>query len=102
MNESPTRFDDSLPNFAKIIVDELGDEAVLDDFILRDGSGRLTYVTHTKLDEHKREAISTRAKALKPYIYDDSAVAFIDDLFDDHIKDEDEAVFEYVKHPNFE
>ena len=68
MIEIPTRFDDSLPSFARIIADELGDQAVLDNFFLRDSSGRLTYVTHTRLHEQKWKAISDRASKLKPYV----------------------------------
>jgi hypothetical protein len=97
----PTRFDDSLPNFAQIVVDELGEKAVHDNFFLRDSSGRLTYITLARLDDRKREAISNRAATLKPYVYEESAVVFIDDLFDERIKDEDDAVFERVDHPNF-
>ena len=43
MNSS-IRFDDSLPAFAALVRDEWGQEAINENFFLRDVTGRLTFI----------------------------------------------------------
>ncbi|WP_334486965.1 ParA family protein [Bradyrhizobium algeriense] len=98
-----TTYDDALPKFAAIVARVLGDKAPIENFFLRDSSGRLTFVHTEHLDRTDRNKIVREARELEPYVERGSAsVASISELFDVGNADTEPGLFEYIQHPVYE
>ena len=93
----PTRYDDALPEFAALVKKTLGQNAVFQNYFLRDASGRLTFVLVRKIAELKRAELIRGARKLRPYVGDD-AVARPEDLLDPALAQQDIGVFERIDH----
>lgn len=65
-NEPKPRFDESLPAFVDAIFSSLGKPALLSGSVLRDASGRLTFISNTELTESQREAATHAATHRAP------------------------------------
>jgi hypothetical protein len=98
------RFDDSLPMFAGLILQEWGQAAIDNHLFLRDVTGRLTFVV---LDEmHSTDArIALADKALTqlaPYVDGNGfAVATPEELFDERLKSLQQARKIHLAEPSF-
>lgn len=91
---SPIHFDDSLPIFASLVLNEWGAQAIIENFFLRDVSGRLTFVVlQSERSTHERISLASNAvAALGGYVDGDGfAVATPDELFDERLKDQTQA-----------
>lgn len=74
-------FDDSLPKFTSLLVEELGTNAVEDGLFSRDTSGRLSFFSATKLTKKILTRISKLALSeLGAYARADRPIADIDDF----------------------
>jgi hypothetical protein len=98
------RFDDSLPEFARIVELNWGNGAVKDNLFLRDASGKLTFVVSA--DGHSaddRAALAGLAvQGLGAYVDGDGfAVATPQELFDDTLTDPEAAISIELDHPRF-
>jgi len=100
----PIRFDDSLPAFAALVKNALGEAALADNLFLRDASGRLTFVMLRdvpSLDARKNLA-DLAVSELGAYVDKDGfAIATPDELFDDRLKDIEKAIKLNVSHSLF-
>lgn len=91
---SPIYFDDSLPIFASLVLKEWGAQALVENFFLRDVSGRLTFVVlQSERSADERISLASNAVAvLGSYVDGDGfAVATPDELFDERLKDQSQA-----------
>lgn len=94
-------YDDALPLFAARIRNLLGEAALIDNLILRDSEGRLTFVRlDPTADETTLAALRGEAAVLAPYL-DPQPVATPADLFDDSLNDPALGVIERIEHPAF-
>jgi hypothetical protein len=99
---APTRFDDALPKFAALASKILGEQAPLDNFFLRDASGRLTLVLTDEIEESKRKKLVQGVKSLRPYVEDgQGALAHASDLFDASLLEPNVGVFERIDHRSY-
>lgn len=70
------RFDDSLPKFVAVLVEQLGQAKLSSGMILRDSTGRLAFFASDELDQATIEALSKRLREeLGPYARPDRVVA---------------------------
>jgi hypothetical protein len=83
----PVFYDDALPQFATIVADVLGAEALLKNCFLRDASGLLTFVVTSRLDQVQVEEIAKRAIDLAPYVSETNSIATPEELFDPTLSD---------------
>jgi hypothetical protein len=98
----PTRYDDALPKYAALVRNVLGENGPLDNYFLRDASGRLTLILTQKIRDSERKRLLQGAKKLKPYVGNDqSALASPEDLLDPKLSEPDVGVFERIDHKNF-
>jgi hypothetical protein len=75
------RFDDSLPILAKVLVSELGPDALASGAALRDITGRLAFFVPFELDEATIDRVSSRLReALGGYARTDRILAGRDDF----------------------
>jgi hypothetical protein len=74
-------FDDSLPRLTKVVRRELGDDALRYGVILRDATGRLSFVSASESGSAEERIRITRAlnEALGPYARTDSVLAYCDE-----------------------
>lgn len=89
MTTSSIRFDDALPVFAALVVQEWGALPITENIFLRDVTGRLTFVLlNDKFSAEVRATLASKAvAALGHYVDGDGfAVATPDELFDDRLK----------------
>jgi Mrp family chromosome partitioning ATPase len=97
--KAPTRYDDALPKFAALVSKVLGEEATLDNFFLRDASGKITLVLTQEIPESKRKRLILGVKNIEPYVDDGAgALARPQELFDPALAEPDIGVFERVDH----
>jgi hypothetical protein len=97
-----TLFDDALPLFASLVHDTLGEDGPLENFFLRDSSGRLTFVYTTEITADQKAVLIAKAKKLRPYVEEGSSgIASPDELFDPALSDPDIGVFEWIDHPAY-
>lgn len=100
---TPTRYDDALPKFAALVSKILGESAPLENFFLRDASGRLTFVLRQKISESQKKKLIQGAKRIRPYIENErSAIARPEDLFDPELAKPDISVYERVEHSAYQ
>jgi hypothetical protein len=101
MNKA-TRYDDALPRFAALVQKTLGEDAPLDNYFLRDASGRLTLVLTRAIAGPKKKQLIQGAKKLMPYVgAGESALATPEDLLDPKLAEPDVGVFERIDHRSF-
>jgi Mrp family chromosome partitioning ATPase len=101
---TPIRFDDSLPAFAALVREALGEAALANNLFLRDASGQLTFVMLRDIpSSDKRSGIAARAVSkLGAYVDKDGfALATPDELFDDSLKDIRNAITLKISHDLF-
>lgn len=83
-------FDDALPRFAKLVLDECGKDAITHNLFLRDATGRLTFVVlNESISKEQQVALAGKA-VLNLNGYVDSreySVATPNDLFDNSLGD---------------
>ncbi len=96
-----THYDDALPNFAALVLELLGEEAVLDHLFLRDAAGRLTFVALKPIAPNVLAALREGAAKLAPWVDPDSPVAEPQDLFDESLSDPATGFPEWIDHPPF-
>lgn len=87
---STVRFDDSLPLFIDLIVEEWGLDAVSNNLFLRDPAGKLTFLSiDGKHDGKEREALALKAATILQGYTDTEgfAVATPSELFDDSLSE---------------
>lgn len=94
-------YDEALPRFAAIVKDELGDDAPLDNYFLRDASGKLTIVLTSEVSIESRKRIEKKAERIVPYIEAGSATSYPHELLDPVFEDPDLGAFERIDHPSF-
>lgn len=83
-------FDDSLPLFAKFVVEELGTSVLERNFFLRDALGVLSFIVlDDKISSDLRSKLSAKVEVLLDGYVDHDGFAFTtpDELFDDNLKD---------------
>ena len=95
------QYDDALSEFAAIVQELLGADAVLDHLFLRDAAGRLTFVVLKPLAPEILVQIRDNAAKLAPWVHPDSAVAEPEDLFDDTLRDPEVGFLERIDHLAF-
>jgi MinD-like ATPase involved in chromosome partitioning or flagellar assembly len=85
-------FDDSIPEFAKLVIDEWGREALKENLFLRDITGKITFVvTSPGYRKFDRNVLSSKvSKSLRNYV-DQYVIATPEELFDDRLYDFDAA-----------
>jgi MinD-like ATPase involved in chromosome partitioning or flagellar assembly len=99
----PTFYDDALPKFAALVRKILGENAPIENFFLRDASGRLTFVLTHEVKESEKKKLIQAAKKIQPYVGEDkSAVARPEELFDPKFAEPDIGVFERVDHSKYQ
>jgi CobQ/CobB/MinD/ParA nucleotide binding domain len=97
-----TRYDDALPLVAALVESKLGRKATLENFFLRDASGRLTFVPVSPIDQSSEEEIRREAAKLLPYVDGESgAIASPEDLFDPNLREENVGLPEWIEHKAF-
>ncbi len=95
-------YDDSLPLLANIVQRILGQDALLNNAVLRDATGQLTFVLRQPLSHELRRALSTEVATLYPYVASaEDAVATPDELLDQSLSQADIGRLEFVKHSSF-
>jgi hypothetical protein len=81
-------FDDALPEFAKLIQSDWGDQALIQNFFLRDADGRLTFVVLEAKSLAARKELADKATTLLlQYVDGIFSVATPDELFDERLND---------------
>ena len=98
------RFDDSLPAFAALVSGAWGEASLTDNLFLRDASGRLTFVLLSDAHTHEeRTGLAANAvEVLGAYVDKDGfAVATPDELFDDSLREVDNAARIEINHNRF-
>jgi len=101
---TPIRFDDSLPAFAALVREALGEAALANNLFLRDASGRLTFVMLRDIPSSEEcSSIAARAVSrLGAYVDKDGfAIATPEELFDDSLKDIGSSITLKVSHDLF-
>lgn len=101
---SLVRFDESLPIFAALVLQEWGPLAISENFFLRDVSGRLTFVVlDEKYSTKDRATLASKVSvALGDYVDGlGFAIATPDELFDDRLKNTTKARVIHLKNSNF-
>jgi cellulose biosynthesis protein BcsQ len=101
---SPVRFDDSLPAFARLVATAWGNAAITENLFLRDASGRLTFIViDGEHDGEQRRALGLKAAGeLGGYVDGLAfAVATPEELFDDSLKDINQSLKIHVTHDLF-
>jgi len=98
------RFDDSLPAFAALVSGAWGEASLTGNLFLRDALGRLTFVllsdAHTP--EERTGLAANAVKVLGAYVDKDGfAVATPDELFDDSLREVDNAARIKINHNRF-
>lgn len=93
-------FDDAMPAFARIVLEELGDEALLRNLMLRDAAGLVTFIVVDSLEPEQIATLRQRAKALAPYV-DSLPVATPGEMYDDELASPDIGIIEWIEHPDF-
>jgi len=96
-----TRYDDALPQFAALVKELMGQEAVYDHLFLRDAAGKLTFITLKHVPEDDIARLCERAKKLIPWVERDSPVAKLEHLFDESLSDPAAASPELINHQDF-
>ena len=84
----PIRFDDSLPIFAALVLQEWDQSEIEANLFLRDATERLTFIVlNSTYSTDDRSALAAKAVNLLGYYVDgnDFAVATPDELFDDRL-----------------
>ena len=95
------RYDDALPEFAALVKDVLGEEAVLDHLFLRDAAGRLTFVVLGFVAPDTLARLRAGAAKLAPWVDPDNPVAEPQDLFDETLNEPAVGLPEWIDHPPF-
>jgi hypothetical protein len=88
------RFDDALPVFSALVLHEWGQQAIDENLFLRDVTGRLTFIVlSSEFSTEDRVCLAAKAlDALGHYVDGNGfAVATPDELFDDRLKDRQQA-----------
>lgn len=73
------RFDESLPVFAKTIVEALGEKALAAGCVLRSSSGHLSFFHNDRLKEDQKKAIAASLQAI-PWTRKDRVLADLNDF----------------------
>lgn len=73
-------FDRSMPLFLDILEKELGMDVVKSGLVIRDTTGRLSFIPASKLPDNKRQSVAEKViAALGPYAYPDRVIAVGDE-----------------------
>lgn len=97
----PVWYDDAVPRFARLIADHVGKQALLENVILRDASGVLTFVVlDQEIPQGVLGSIAEAAKALAPYV-DRIPVATPEQLFDEGLRHPGIGLIEWAEDRDF-
>ena len=94
--KSVVRYDDALPIFTDLVLEQLGEAGIARNCFLRDADGNLTYVVREEIAGQARDKLSAAAKKRLGSYVTEFPVAAPDELFDDQLKDEKNDKPEYV------
>jgi len=78
---SPVFFSQSLPRFLQAIADQFGDEAVARGVVIRDATGRLSFISDqsSELQDDRASAQQVLSEAVGAYARADTVVSYADD-----------------------
>lgn len=82
----------------RLIIEHLGADEIASGLFLRDGSGRLTFVSRSgRTDSTKMAAVGAMISSAMPNYVDELPLATPDDLFDDELKDKSIGQFQSIE-----